>query len=50
MDEAGEIGATPEAKDDFSVEVATTWERTVAEARVPGTRKSAHAFGDGAWE
>lgn len=42
MDEAsGEIGATPEAKDAFSVEVARAWERTLEEARTPGTRKVA---------
>jgi uncharacterized protein (TIGR01777 family) len=41
MDEAsGEIGATPEAKDQFSVEVATAWEHTLNEAQVPGTRKA----------
>jgi hypothetical protein len=42
MDEAtGEIGATPEAKDAFSVEVARAWERTLDEARTPATRKVA---------
>ena len=42
MDEAtGEIGATKEAKDAFSVEVASSWERTFNEARVPGTRRAA---------
>jgi len=42
MDEAtGEIGATPEAKDEFSVEVARAWERALAEAHTPGTRKVA---------
>jgi uncharacterized protein len=42
MDEAtGEIGATPEAKDSFSIEVATAWERTFNEAQVPRTRKVA---------
>jgi hypothetical protein len=40
-DERGEIGATPEAKDAFSVEVARAWERTFTEARTPGTRKVA---------
>src|SRR6266705_3656737 len=34
MDEAtGEIGATPEAKDAFSIEVAFAWEQTLNEAR-----------------
>jgi len=42
MDEAtGEIGATPEAKDAFSVEVAQAWERALDEARTPSTRKVA---------
>lgn len=40
-DESGEIGATPEAKDAFSVEVATAWERVFSEARMPGTRRIA---------
>ncbi len=40
-DENGEIGAVREAKDAFSVEVATAWERTLGEARTPGTRKIA---------
>src|SRR3989440_1583346 len=42
MDEAtGEIGATPEAKDAFSIEVACAWEQTLNEARTPATRKVA---------
>ncbi|HTH46452.1 MAG TPA: TIGR01777 family oxidoreductase [Candidatus Limnocylindria bacterium] len=41
MDEAGEIGATPEAKDAFSVEVARAWERAFDEAPTPATRKVA---------
>ncbi len=42
MDEAtGVIGATPEAKDAFSVDVARAWERTLDEARTPATRKVA---------
>lgn len=41
MDEAGETGATPEAKDDFSVEVIRQWEQALAEARTPATRKIA---------
>ena len=40
-DESGEIGGTPEAKDEFSVEVAKAWERTFEEAHTPGTRKVA---------
>lgn len=42
MDEAtGEIGATPEAKDAFSIEVARAWEETFFEAPTPDTRKVA---------
>ena len=42
MDEAtGEIGATPEAKDAFSVEVARAWEGALERAHTPGTRKVA---------
>ncbi len=42
MDEAtGVIGATPEAKDAFSIEVARAWEQTLDEARTPSTRKVA---------
>jgi len=40
-DESGEIGATPEAKDAFSIEVATAWERAFTEARTPNTRQVA---------
>ena len=40
-DLTGEIGATPEAKDAFSVEVAVAWERELAEAPTPATRKVA---------
>jgi hypothetical protein len=40
-DESGEIGATPEAKDDFSVEVAKAWEREFYAASTPRTRKVA---------
>jgi uncharacterized protein (TIGR01777 family) len=40
-DESGEIGGTPEAKDEFSVEVATAWEEALNEAHVPRTRKVA---------
>lgn len=38
-DETGEIGGTPEAKDEFSVEVAVAWERTFSAAPTPKTRK-----------
>lgn len=38
-DEAGEIGGTPEAKDEFSVSVAVAWERTFHAAQTPRTRK-----------
>lgn len=38
-DESGEIGATPEAKDAFSIEIATAWEREFNAALAPGTRK-----------
>jgi uncharacterized protein len=42
MDEwSGEIGATPEAKDEFSVAVAKAWEREFADSETPGTRKLA---------
>jgi len=42
MDEAtGEIGATPEAKDAFSIEVARAWEEALFEAPTPATRKFA---------
>ena len=42
MDEfTGELGATPEAKDVFSVEVARAWERALEEAPTPQTRKVA---------
>jgi uncharacterized protein len=42
MDEAsGEIGATPEAKDAFSVEVAQAWELALTSALTPSTRRVA---------
>jgi hypothetical protein len=42
MDErTGEIGATPEAKDAFSVRVACAWEQTLTDAPTPATRKVA---------
>lgn len=40
-DESGEIGSTPEAKDEFSIEVAAAWERTFNEVKTPRTRKVA---------
>ena len=40
-DEAGEIGGCPEAKDIFSVHIATEWERVFNEANTPRTRKVA---------
>lgn len=40
-DESGEIAGTPEAKDEFSVEVACAWERVLGEAKTPQTRKVA---------
>jgi uncharacterized protein (TIGR01777 family) len=38
-DESGEIAGTPEAKDIFSVEVATAWEKVFDAANTPCTRK-----------
>ncbi|MEM7393041.1 MAG: TIGR01777 family oxidoreductase [Verrucomicrobiota bacterium] len=38
-DEHGETGATPEAKDEYSIDVARGWERAFNEAEVPKTRK-----------
>lgn len=47
--ETGEIGATPEARDAFSIEVATAWEHAFNEAVTPQTCKvairSAMVFG-----
>ena len=40
-DEAGEMGGTREAKDEFSVEVACAWEKAFDAARTPATRKVA---------
>ncbi len=40
-DEAGEIGATPEARDAFSVEIAKAWEQAFDAALTPRTRKVA---------
>ena len=39
MDEAGKIGATPEARDAFSIQVAQAWEQALDEAQTPQTRK-----------
>jgi len=51
-DERGEIGATPEAQDAFSIEIATAWEREFDAAPTPRTRKvalrTAMVFGYGA--
>ncbi|HXT11417.1 MAG TPA: TIGR01777 family oxidoreductase [Candidatus Angelobacter sp.] len=41
MDENGETGATPDAKDQFSIEVIRQWERALEEAHTPNTRKIA---------
>jgi uncharacterized protein (TIGR01777 family) len=42
MDEfTGVIAGTPEAKDEFSVDVAKAWEQAFDEATTPGTRKVA---------
>jgi hypothetical protein len=41
MDETGEIGATPEAKDAFSIEVIRQWEQAFTAAKAPATRKVA---------
>ncbi len=42
MDEAtGQIGATPAAKDAFSIDVAKAWEQTFEQAATPRTRKVA---------
>lgn len=40
-DEAGHICGTPEAKDEFSVQVAAEWEKALNEAQTPVTRKVA---------
>lgn len=40
-DESGPTGATPEAKDAFSIDVIRRWERALDEARTPRTRKVA---------
>lgn len=41
MDESAPQGATPEAKDEFSIEVIRAWERAFGEAPTPRTRKVA---------
>ena len=40
-DESGEIGATPEAKDEFSVQIAKAWEQALDATPTPRTRKVA---------
>ena len=40
-DESGEIGSTPEAKDEFSVDVAKAWEDAFFQAPAPAVRKVA---------
>lgn len=40
-DESGRIAGTPEVRDEFSIEVATAWERALNEASTPHTRKIA---------
>jgi len=40
-EETGDIAATPEAKDAFSVDVAVAWEAALEAAAVPGVRKVA---------
>lgn len=40
-DESGEIAGTPEAKDEFSVAVASAWEKALNDAPTPRTRKVA---------
>jgi uncharacterized protein (TIGR01777 family) len=41
MDEDSETGATPEAKDEFSIEIIRQWENALNEAPTPKTRKVA---------
>jgi NAD dependent epimerase/dehydratase family enzyme len=38
-EDTGVIGATPEAKDEFSIEVARAWEEALDKAPTPATRK-----------
>lgn len=40
-DESGQIGSDPAAKDEFSLQIATEWERVFFEAQTPGVRKAA---------
>ena len=41
MDEKGAVGATREAKDEFSIEIINQWERALNESQTPKTRKVA---------
>ena len=41
MDESSPVGATHEAKDEFSIEIINQWERALNEAMTPKTRKVA---------
>ena len=41
MDESSAIGATHEAKDEFSIEIIQQWEQALAELPTPRTRKVA---------
>lgn len=41
MDETSETGATPEAKDEFSIEIIRRWENALDAAQTPHTRKVA---------
>ena len=41
MDESGEIGATPAARDEFSVSVAQAWEQALFDTPTPLTRRVA---------
>jgi hypothetical protein len=41
MDENGALGATPAAKDEFSIEIIRQWESALNEAQTPRTRKTA---------
>jgi uncharacterized protein len=41
MDEDAEMAGTPDAKDEFSVEVAMAWEKALWDANTPKTRKVA---------
>lgn len=41
MAENGETGATPAARDEFSIEIIRQWERALVEVQTPATRKVA---------